>query len=98
MSHSQEGNIPGSSVSGSPDEKQQHQPIVTLSRVYGDYLADTYEDREEDLRESIMVRSSNQTTEKSSIGDFGNRQSNNGMIVERNDRFIIFKMVVSYVQ
>lgn len=51
------------------------------------------DDREEDLRESNMFRSSDPNTDKSSIGDF--QKSKNGMIVERNDRFIIFKMVVS---
>lgn len=50
---------------------------------------------EENLRESsIGIRPSNPTTEKSSINESKLNQKN-GMIVERNDRFIIFKMMVT---
>ena len=64
-SHSQEGN-----VSGSPDV--QKQPVVedrvTMSKGY---LREEDQEREEDLREShVYQRSSNQTTEKSSVGEF----------------------------
>ncbi|CDW80373.1 UNKNOWN [Stylonychia lemnae] len=91
--HSQEdeGNIPQSSTSVSPDDKVAKKNI-NLNPNQIEYFSNIIEENDEENRES-NVRSSNQTTSKYSASALFNQKVNNNVIIERNDRFVVYKMI-----